>query len=387
MSHFDCEKVKGKNFVLAVNGFASGNVQPLADFLNEAGAAKVFVIRHPLVKDQVKPHEIVCYENGKLKNTKKIRLPFFPPASYVFDLIVPKLPVGEKIDVWVGYNNLNTYRGIRHKKRSVVQAVVYMCIDFTPQRFGKKSPISKVYDKLDEYCLKYCDEIWSISDAAHYARLESLELQKVSPYQLVPMGANMEVAPKTSEGCFDKKQVVFLGHLLEKQGVQKVLDAFRAPELSEYRLLVMGTGPYLEDLKAKAAHLGINDRVQFTGFVERDEDIERMLSESTVAVAPYDPANASFTKYADAGKLKTYLGAGLPIVLTDVTPNAKDLAANAGSELVQYEPRSIKEGLLKVCNSKEQWLDRREKAITFGTQFDWNHIFANAFKETNILSS
>ena len=39
-------------------------------------------------------------------------------------------------------------------------------------------------------------------------------------------------------------------------------------------------------------------------------------------------------RQADPGKLKVYLAAGLPILLTDVPPNAQELAAIGGAEIV-----------------------------------------------------
>ena len=65
--------------------------------------------------------------------------------------------------------------------------------------------------------------------------------------------------------------------------------------------------------------------------------VEELLAEASIAAAPSDPSETTFTRFADPGKLKSYLAAGLPIVLTDVPPNARELADEAGAELVPYD--------------------------------------------------
>ncbi len=168
-----------------------------------------------------------------------------------------------------------------------------------------------------------------------------------------------------------------MGSLLEKQGVQAVLDAIplvreRAPAA---RLLVIGDGPYRRELERRAAGKGITDAVEFVGYVDDHRDLERMIAESGVAVATYDPVAAGFSYFADPGKIKNYLAAGVPVVATDVPWSARWLAERGAGRLVSYEPREIAIAILEVFDDP----NARVAAASLGAESDWTRIFDEAF--------
>lgn len=59
--------------------------------------------------------------------------------------------------------------------------------------------------------------------------------------------------------------VAFLGRLVPEKGVDLLLEALKlSPELYA---IITGSGPEAESLRAQASHLGIEERVRFTGEV------------------------------------------------------------------------------------------------------------------------
>jgi glycosyltransferase involved in cell wall biosynthesis len=316
-------------------------------------------------------------------------MPFAPPFTYVFDLAVPKLESSD-YDLWIGFNNLNTLRGLNEKKNGRVKKVVYMAIDFTSDRFGARSPITWIYNSVDKKCCVQSDELWALTKESHEARLKCLNLKDLTkPFLEVPMGAYMHAAPKVNKEAFAAKQIVFLGHVIEKQGVQLVLKALARirGQIPKVHFMVMGTGPYLETVKALAVELGVGDLVTFKGFVKTDAEIESVLAQSTVAVAPYNPEKASFTRYADAGKLKMYLGAGLPIVMTDVTINAKALENEGGATLIDYDEQQLAQSLIEVLGNEDLWQRKSDAAKAFGLRYDWTSIFDKAFAASTVFQT
>jgi glycosyltransferase involved in cell wall biosynthesis len=82
----------------------------------------------------------------------------------------------------------------------------------------------------------------------------------------------------------------------------------------------------------------------------------------------------SFTRYADPSKLRSYTAAGLPVVLTDVPPNAGDLQREAGAEVVDYNPEAIAAAIRSILATKQGWEARRAAALRYSAAFDWARI-------------
>ncbi|MFZ5597831.1 MAG: 1,4-alpha-glucan branching protein domain-containing protein [Bacillota bacterium] len=86
--------------------------------------------------------------------------------------------------------------------------------------------------------------------------------------------------------------IAFLGRLVPEKGIQVLIEAMpriRAGHPGAV-LVVAGRGPYEEDLKSLARHLGQEDNIKFIGFVD-DAGRNRLLAEASVAVFPsiYEP--------------------------------------------------------------------------------------------------
>ena len=72
-----------------------------------------------------------------------------------------------------------------------------------------------------------------------------------------------------------KNKLVFmtLGRLVERKGIDMMLEALSAiaASLPPWHYLVVSDGPDRERLETLTAKLDLQDRVTFTGYVERDE--------------------------------------------------------------------------------------------------------------------
>lgn len=68
----------------------------------------------------------------------------------------------------------------------------------------------------------------------------------------------------------DEKLVVFVGRIAPEKSIDMVIDAFQMIQNEKIRLMIVGGGPQLEELKQHAQKLGLN-RIVFTDKVEREE--------------------------------------------------------------------------------------------------------------------
>ncbi|WP_255681351.1 glycosyltransferase family 4 protein [Natrinema sp. SYSU A 869] len=100
----------------------------------------------------------------------------------------------------------------------------------------------------------------------------------------VPNGVNLERFDVDVE---QRDEILFLGRLAPKKRVSDLIEAFDriADEIPDTDLVIVGTGPKSDELKAQAKQLGIDDRVHFEGRVS-DEAIPRYYRRASLFVLP-----------------------------------------------------------------------------------------------------
>lgn len=109
-------------------------------------------------------------------------------------------------------------------------------------------------------------------------------------------------------GAGEPPMVMFAGRLVPLKGWRLALKAIAA--LPGWRLVICGDGPDEPDARALAKSLGIEDRVEFTGWRERDDVLKLMAEEADVLLFPslHDEAGLAVAEAA---------AIGLPIVCLD----------------------------------------------------------------------
>ncbi|CAB4831855.1 MAG: glycosyltransferase [Actinobacteria bacterium] len=375
--------IEGGSFVIAANGYADGPAQPLQRYLVDQGARRVITIAHPLVPEGPTEHRITDARDGRERRTvRDLRL--HPPASFALDPFVPlRVP---KVDAWFGFNCLATARGLVQRAVRQSAHVVHWNVDFVPERFGPGA-LTRIYEGIDRWCCTHADGRVDLSQAALEARAARYGLTgSTVPGAVIPMGMWLDRSAKTSLENFGRRRVVFLGHLVERMGVATVVDAVAllAAEGVEVSADIIGGGPLLDETRAAVRRHGLENRVTVHGFIEDYTTIEHMLSQASVALAPYVRNPDSFTRYADPGKLKGYLGASLPIILTDVPPNAQELAGSAGAEIVLDNARDFADAIARLLDDEPEWRRRRAAASAYAERFDWPRVFSSGLAEVGV---
>ena len=103
-----------------------------------------------------------------------------------------------------------------------------------------------------------------------------------TPIYVIPTGLNLEAFhPREKDEAVlnlrrsygisdDEKLVVFVGRIAPEKSIDMVIDAFQYIQNEKIRLMIVGGGPQLEDLKKQAKNLGL-DNIVFTDKVVREE--------------------------------------------------------------------------------------------------------------------
>lgn len=376
------------SFAIVANGFADGPAQALRDHLVSRGADVVTVL-HPLTREQGTRHVVSNHANGREVGARSIDARLRPPLSFATDLAIP--PHMPRVDAWFGFNPLACGRGLAERRLGRAAKVVLWSVDFVPARFGPGTVLTRVYNRLDRFCCTHADARVELSEAARGARdlHHGLVPGAASPAFVVPMGAWLERTPTVPPDGYQRRRVVFLGHLVARQGVARLLEALAVLQRRGANVVadIVGSGPDERSLRERAQSLELDAVVRFHGYVPTHREVERLLANGSLAVAPYDDVLTSLTRHADPGKLKAYLAAGLPIVLTDVPPNASELADHAGAEVVRFDAEALADAIERGLATPDIWQERRQRALRYARRFDWPVLLDDALARLGLEAS
>lgn len=102
------------------------------------------------------------------------------------------------------------------------------------------------------------------------------------------------------------------------------------------------------------------------------------MADSALAIAMYDKKKDTFTYYADPTKLKDYLSAGLPILLTDIPHNALEIEKNKCGLIIKYDKVSISRAVVSLMKDEDKLKEFRLNALKYIRQFEWVKVFEKA---------
>ena len=363
------------------SGYASGPAQALVEFLRTQQVESLEFIQHPLVAENPGHHIRSNWRNGVLQRMKITNRPNHPPFTYLFDFFSPLIPA--KSDLWFSFNVLATAQGLFFRRLGRTSTVIHWSVDFVPRRF-EIGFVNWVYKFLDKKCCELADFRIELSQAAFLNRNEQhgLDEDVTNETLIVPMGFWGHKVPVCEVQAWHDRKIVFLGHLVERMGLDVLLDACKIliDRGTQFSLEIIGTGPLNTWLVKTISEYALEDRVTLVGFVRDHDELAGYLSRASIGVAPYSADPDSFTRFADPGKLKDYLGAGLPIVLTDVPPNTAELVEQGGAEVIGHSPDELADAIENLLDHKEEWMRRRASAMTYRLQFDWSTIMESKLR-------
>ncbi|MCW5821943.1 MAG: glycosyltransferase family 4 protein [Cyanobacteria bacterium TGS_CYA1] len=204
---------------------------------------------------------------------------------------------------------------------------------------------------------------------------------------------NEKRAFRQSFASESQKIVLYVGRLVNEKGVQVLIDA--APKVihqyPETQFLIVGTGYFMETLKAQAAYSGIEQNVRFLGYVA-DSDLLKLYQISDAVAIPslYEP----FGIVALEG-----MAAGTPVVVSDVG-GLRDFVEHGQNGITTYAGNSdsLAWGILQVLrdaglahhliNTATKAVEEvyNWKMITKKTRETYEKVFADSKQEALLMA-
>jgi len=281
-------------------------------------------------------------------------------------------------NLYFGFGSFNALPGTLLMRIKRIKAVVFYTIDYAPVRFTNRF-LNATYHLLDRYELRHATETWNLSPRMAKARedLKGLNRRDYPRQFVVPVGIWFQEMERCGFEQINRTELVFVGHLVEKQGVQLILKAIPLiiREIPGFRFKIIGSGEYEEELKRLMGKLGIEDHVSFEGPIYSLDLLNESIMKSAVAVAMYDKETDDYTYYADPTKIKTYISAGLPILTTEVPYNARELEERRCGKVIDYDIEAIALAVIELMKNARLLEEYRRNVENLARELDWNAIF------------
>jgi len=227
--------------------------------------------------------------------------------------------------------------------------------------------------------------IWVLSKKMNETRIKNnVDKKKIKKSILLPMGANLERIRTLPFGRINRHNLIYVGYLQEKQGVQAALLSLPKviSKIPDVKFLIVGQGEYEKRLRALTKSLRITKHVKFLGFIKKHEEVEKLLCQSAIGIATYVDSPDNYIRYTDPGKPKLYLGCGLPVIITPVPAIAKEINDKKAGISVNYNQESIGEAIISLLSNRSKYLKYRKNAISLSKNYNTNTLISKAIRKT-----
>lgn len=185
---------------------------------------------------------------------------------------------------------------------------------------------------------------------------------------VIPNGIDLETYhPARGVEPFDAPTLLYLGRLKKYKGVDLILRALPAVAEArpDVRLLVGGKGSYRDELEALARSLGVEDRVEFLGFVS-DEDKLDLFRRSWVHVLTSPKEGWGIANMEAAA-------CGTPTVSSD-SPGLREsvLDGETGLLVPHGDVAALSRAVLELLDDDEGRAAMGHAAVRFARAFSWD---------------
>jgi glycosyltransferase involved in cell wall biosynthesis len=283
------------------------------------------------------------------------------------------------VDVFIGAGNINVFAGLLLKLINKAKKTVYYVIDYASVRFSNKT-LNFLYHLLDAICARFSSGTWNYSSVMIKER--SAKWHYAFPNQtVVPNGIRIRndiIVPL--EKC-NKHEIIYMGTLAGFQGVDtaiRALSGIRAV-YADATFTVIGDGKDIIALKTLVQKLKLTKAVTFLGFIEDPREMESRIAKASIGVACYD-TNHPLVFTTEPGKVKRYLSCGIPVVMTDVSPIAKDIGNYSCGFIVSGDYKELMSTVINYFRNEKQMKTYRLHAFAYTKQFQWKVLFQKAFE-------
>ncbi len=204
--------------------------------------------------------------------------------------------------------------------------------------------------------------------------IELRKKQGASHLHYIPNGVNLLLYKDIhKEARPHPFTLIYAGSMEKWAGVQIAVGAMREmlSRIPDMKMIIIGDGPCLSDLKKLSESEGVSNHLQFTGRLQASE-LPGWFKQADVGLILSEPG--LLWEYACPLKLFQYMAAGLPVIATEVGEMKDlldDLQVGVG---VKYDSSSFARAVIDLTNNPDKLNLYRRNGEEKSAQFDWQTL-------------
>jgi glycosyltransferase involved in cell wall biosynthesis len=338
---------------------------------HQGGSAVAFL---DLARYLSKENTITLFGRGKptkeiadMCKNKGIDYYFIPSDSYLNILLSPIRAIILLARKFNDFDIIHTHTGsfafasVFFKKKCKIITHIHEVPVFSENSF-----LINIYLFLESRLLKFAAKNSDhVLTGSHYMTKEIKDKWQIRNVTCIRYGIDTEIFTyksnvkviKLFKDC--KHKLLFVGRLTKRKGILELIDSVRYLQKDNIRLLIIGNGELLSQVKKKLSKL--NGKVQLIEYLKKHEQLASYYSSSDLVITP--------SHYEPAGLVPLEaLACGSQVLVSDNT-GLKEL--DHCFKLTKIEPEAIAIAIKKIFSEKKRFKKNREYVVE---NYGWGKI-------------
>lgn len=279
------------------------------------------------------------------------------------------------VDMYFTVNAFTAWCGNIAKKFNLVKQTVFWVWDYYPPAHPNRIVrfMRWLYWLFDKPASRETDIVVFLNKQLELLRRKMNILPKDKRYRSIGIGT--DPIDKLVQKHTDIVSLVFLGVLKKSQGLDLVFDAFeKLEENSNIELHIIGGGP--DEAYYKKRALTNRLRTVFHGYIADDTKVAGLVCSYHIGLATYVPDKSNVSYYTEPSKIKFYLGAGLPVITTNVFDFSKEIKKSNAGIVIPYRTINL---LNAVDTIKKKYPTYQKAASELGKKYYYRKLYNGFF--------
>lgn len=373
-------EISSHSFLLLAHYATFAYQDMLYDYLVGKKAKLVTKMNFPLPELPYLKHlEITTNAKGR-EIEREIRKSMYKPPSfaYLFQSLQLLFIVGRSgysYDVVIAQDSLLAFLSLFLRLFGKAKKVIFYSHGIDKTRFSNDL-FNNLYRLFDTVAAKNADFNCFLSKKMAVIRKN----QGIDEKRLFWIPSSIPVSSVARKTSVVNKKIVFLGTVDKKNGADKLVEMIELVrrKVPSATLDVMGNGSYFDELKSEIQKRGLEKHIHLLGQLKFTE-FGPKLTNYAVGIAPYTSSLDNLTPLSDSLKMRIYLAAGLPVVITAGFHFSDEIVEHKLGFAIEDNAKSFAKAIIALLENRTLNQETRKRALAYSEKYDLHKFYQEAF--------